>query len=144
MDTGIAEKVSVFGVILVRIFPYLLRTSRYSDRMREYTGQKNSEYGHFQLQIRTFSVDLVYVQCPEGKQNMSKLACAKINSRKKFLSHESYSPWKLILFYLSRASKFQQRVSIRKKKSKTEYIGYNSFQVSYTDIFFVIGIKIER
>ena len=33
-------KMSVFGVILVRIFPY-------SARMRENTGRNNSEYGHF-------------------------------------------------------------------------------------------------
>ena len=38
--TSIAYKVSVFGVILVIIFPYLVR-------MRENMDQNNSEYGHF-------------------------------------------------------------------------------------------------
>ena len=47
-------KVSVFGVILVRIFPHsdwirreILRMSLYSVRMRENVDQNNSEYGHF-------------------------------------------------------------------------------------------------
>ena len=45
-----AEKVSVFGVIVVSIFPHsdwILRISPYSVRMRENTDQNNSEYGHF-------------------------------------------------------------------------------------------------
>ena len=71
MDTGIAEKVSVFGVILVRIFPYLLRTSRYSDRMREYTGQKYlfvfspnaGKYGPEKLRIRTLSTPNTDIFC---------------------------------------------------------------------------------
>ena len=37
---GTVWKVSVFGVILVRIFPY-------SVRMRENPDHNNSEYGHF-------------------------------------------------------------------------------------------------
>ena len=37
---NIAWKVSVFGVILVSIFPY-------SVRMRENADHDNSEYGHF-------------------------------------------------------------------------------------------------
>ena len=45
-----ALKVSVFGVILVRIFPYsdwILHISPYSVQMRENSDQNNSEYGHF-------------------------------------------------------------------------------------------------
>ena len=42
-----AWKVSIFGVILVHVFPYTLRISPYSVRIRENTDQKNSEYGHF-------------------------------------------------------------------------------------------------
>ena len=44
---------SVFGVILVGIFPYMdeygeiLRISPYSVRMRENADQNNSEFGHF-------------------------------------------------------------------------------------------------
>ena len=40
---------SVFGVILVLIFPYSdsIRSSPYSIRLRENTDQNNSEYGHF-------------------------------------------------------------------------------------------------
>ena len=48
-ETGIAWKVSVFAVILVRIFPLFGRSriSLYSVRMRENADQNNSEYGHF-------------------------------------------------------------------------------------------------
>ena len=45
-----AWKVSVFGVILVRIFPqsdWIRRDTQYSVRMRENTDQNNSEHGHF-------------------------------------------------------------------------------------------------
>ena len=49
-----AWKVSIFGVILVRIFTHsdwirreVLHISPYSVRMRENTDQDNSEYGHF-------------------------------------------------------------------------------------------------
>ena len=48
-----AWKVSIFGVILVRIFPHsyfpaeILRICPYSVRIRKYTDQNNSEYGHF-------------------------------------------------------------------------------------------------
>ena len=48
-----AWKVSIFGVILVRIFSHLdlygdiLRIWLYSVRMRENTDQNNSDYGHF-------------------------------------------------------------------------------------------------
>ena len=55
LDT--AQNVSVFGVILVRIFPTfphiwteygeILRMSPYSVQMRENADQNNSEYGHF-------------------------------------------------------------------------------------------------
>ena len=52
--TFIAEKVSVFGVILVRIFPHsdwirrdMEYLSPYSVRMRENADQNNSKYGHF-------------------------------------------------------------------------------------------------
>ena len=41
---------SVFEVILVRIFPYsdwTWRDTEYSVRVRENTDQNNSEYGHF-------------------------------------------------------------------------------------------------
>ena len=41
-----AWKLSVFGVILVRIF-WHFRISPYSVRMRENADQNNSEYGHF-------------------------------------------------------------------------------------------------
>ena len=48
-ETGIAWKVSVFAVILVRIFPLIgqSRISPYSVRMRENADQNNSDYGHF-------------------------------------------------------------------------------------------------
>ena len=42
-----AQKVSVLGVILVRIFPHLDWMREYSVRIRENTDQNNSEYGHF-------------------------------------------------------------------------------------------------
>ena len=45
-----AWKVSVFGVILVRIFLYsgwIRGISPYSVRMKENADQNNSEYGHF-------------------------------------------------------------------------------------------------
>ena len=44
------QKMSFFGVFLVRIFPYsdwIRRDTEYSVRIRENTDQKNSEYGHF-------------------------------------------------------------------------------------------------
>ena len=41
------REVSVFGVILVRIFPH----SGFAFRIRENTDQKNSEYGHFLLSV---------------------------------------------------------------------------------------------
>ena len=47
VEINTAWKVSVFGVILVRIFPHLLRISPYSVRMWENTDQNNSKYGHF-------------------------------------------------------------------------------------------------
>ena len=56
-----AWKVSVFGVIRVRIFPHsdwILRISPYSFRMRENTYQNNSEYGHF-LHSDGFLNDLI-------------------------------------------------------------------------------------
>ena len=49
-NTGTACKVSVFGVILVRIFRHsdcTRKDTEYSFRMRENTDQNNSEYGHF-------------------------------------------------------------------------------------------------
>ena len=43
-----AWKVSVFGIILVRIFPQSdLRIFPYSVQMRENANQNNSEYRHF-------------------------------------------------------------------------------------------------
>ena len=52
--TNTAWKVSVLGVILVRIFPRnrieygeILRISPYSVRMRENADQNNYQYGHF-------------------------------------------------------------------------------------------------
>ena len=47
-----ALKVSVFGIIFVRIFShshfsYLLYISPYSVQIRENTDQNNSDYGHF-------------------------------------------------------------------------------------------------
>ena len=50
-NLGAREKVSVFGVVLVRIFPHsdwIRRDciSPYSVRLRENTDQNNSEYGH--------------------------------------------------------------------------------------------------
>ena len=53
-------KVSIFGVILVRIFLHLdhstLRISPYSVEMRENTDQNNFKYGHF---LRTANVSVV-------------------------------------------------------------------------------------
>ena len=51
-DSHTAWKVSVFGIILVRIFPHLDWTRRdsiwaHAVQMRENTDQNNSEYGHF-------------------------------------------------------------------------------------------------
>ena len=52
-DSNTAWKVSLFGVILIRIFPHsdwigeIRGISPYSVRMRENTDQNNSEYGHF-------------------------------------------------------------------------------------------------
>ena len=57
-NSSTAWKVSVFGTILVRIFPHsdliwrdtsdlIRRDIPYSIRMRESTDQNNSEYGHF-------------------------------------------------------------------------------------------------
>ena len=46
-------KAAIFGVLLVRIFPYsteygeILRISPYSVRVRENADQNNTEYGHF-------------------------------------------------------------------------------------------------
>ena len=51
----IAWKVSVFGVILVRIFPYsdwMRRDTLYSVQMRGNAYQNNSEYGHFLRSVR--------------------------------------------------------------------------------------------
>ena len=51
IQTTTVQKVSVFEVFLVRIFPHSDRIRRdtpsYSARMQESTDQKNSEYGHF-------------------------------------------------------------------------------------------------
>ena len=53
-----ALKVSVFGVVLVRIFPHSdwirrdLRISLYSVQIWENTDQNNSEYGHFLRSVR--------------------------------------------------------------------------------------------
>ena len=49
------RKVSVFGVILVRIFSvfFHIRISPYSVRMWENADQNNSEYGHFLCKVNT-------------------------------------------------------------------------------------------
>ena len=56
-----ALKVSVLGVILIRIFPHadwILRISPYSVQMRENTGQNKSEYGLF---LRSVELQNLYV-----------------------------------------------------------------------------------
>ena len=45
VESNTVWKVSVFGVFLVRIFPY-------SVQMCENTDQKNSEYGHFLRSVK--------------------------------------------------------------------------------------------
>ena len=54
LNDTLRKKLSVFGVILVRILPYsnwvsllMVCTSPYTARMREITDHNNSEYGHF-------------------------------------------------------------------------------------------------
>ena len=51
-----AWKVSVFGVILVRIFPHI---SMYSVRMRENVDQNNSKYGHFLRSVYLEGFELI-------------------------------------------------------------------------------------
>ena len=48
-ESNTAQKLSVFGVFLVCIFPHLdwVRISPYSLQMRQNTDQKNSEFEHF-------------------------------------------------------------------------------------------------
>ena len=62
INTNTTLKVSVYGVILVHIFPAfsrfrteygkILRIYPYSDRMRENADQNNSEYGHFLRSVK--------------------------------------------------------------------------------------------
>ena len=54
MIHGTAWKVSVFGVILVRLFPLSdwIRIFPYLIQMRENTDQNNSEYGHFLRSVK--------------------------------------------------------------------------------------------
>ena len=50
IEENTSWKVSIFGVILVRIFPrldWIWRDTKYSVRMRKNADQNNSEYGHF-------------------------------------------------------------------------------------------------
>ena len=68
-ETYTAWKVSVFGVILVRILPH-----SYSVRMRENADQYNSEYGHF----------LCCECCLQGFVRLCKLATHLQLSRKDF------------------------------------------------------------
>ena len=63
-----AWKMSVFGVILVRIFPqtdWILRISLYSVRTRKNTYQNNSKYGHF---LRSVSLWFVCFHLAESKK----------------------------------------------------------------------------
>ena len=56
--TTTAWKVSLFGVFLIRIFPYsdwIRRDTEYSVRMREYAGYKNFEYRHFLCTVQSFA-----------------------------------------------------------------------------------------
>ena len=66
-DTG--WKVSVFGVILSRIFPHsdwIRRDTLYLVRMRENADQNNSEYGHFARSAICDSVCNVFNFCLKG------------------------------------------------------------------------------
>ena len=59
--TNTAKKVSVFGLLLVHIFPHshwIWRDTLYSVQMRENTEQKNSKYGHFSCSATFLRLDL--------------------------------------------------------------------------------------
>ena len=64
---------SVFGVFLVHIFPY-------SVRMRENTGQKNSEYGHF---LRSECFYLWQISIKSGKTREQHFMIMKKKKKKK-------------------------------------------------------------
>ena len=53
-----AWKKSVFGVILIRIFPY-------SVRMRENTDQNNYEYGHFSRSGKCWNIGILWINLME-------------------------------------------------------------------------------
>ena len=62
-----ARKVSVFGVILVRIFGEIQSISWYSVRMRENADQNDSEYGHF---LRSVYYKSTFRKCDDICQNV--------------------------------------------------------------------------
>ena len=55
--------VSVYGVILVRIFPHskwIQRDTSYSVQIQEHTDQNNSNYGHFLRSVRSFNFNVKF------------------------------------------------------------------------------------
>ena len=75
-------KVSVFGIILIRIFPHSSWIRRYSVRMQENTGQNNSKYQYLLQNTRKGSLWVSHFQeaftC--SKSTMEVWICSERNA----------------------------------------------------------------
>ena len=125
---------SVFGVFLVRIFRIwaeygaIIGISTYSVRMREYTDQKNSKYGHSSLDESLEKSNIVGLLLPEAYSepcHTSKMECftkifngSKAIFQKKFRNRWLTVFWihlesPKVIFYQRQNNKFQLAIGRR-------------------------------
>ena len=100
-----AEKVSVYGVFLVLIFPHSkLNTEIYSVKVRENKDQKTSEYGHFLRSV----VLTEYIEV--WTQTFTDLPCFYFSK-----VIQDHKIWNSILYRVSIQNEFSRRPYIRQK-----------------------------